>query len=41
MNIDEIINKTKLKVDEVNYQLMILELDGYIEQLPGKQYRRR
>ena len=40
MNIDEIINKTKLKVDEVNYQLMILELDGYIEQLPGKQYRR-
>lgn len=41
MTIDEIVNKTKLKVAEVNYQLMILELDGCIEQLSGKRYRRR
>lgn len=41
MYIDEIIIKSKLKIDEVNYQLIVLELNGYIEQLPGRKYRRR
>ncbi len=39
--IDEIIRKSSIKINEVNYQLMILELQGYIKSLPGKNYIRR
>ncbi len=40
MDINEIVKKSGLKIEEVNYQLMILELDNKIEELPGKIYRR-
>ena len=36
INIDEICKKTKLEISKVNYILTMLELEGYIEQLPGK-----
>jgi len=36
INIDEICKKTKMEVSSVNYKLTMLELEGYIEQLPGK-----
>lgn len=36
MNIDEICKKTKMEISRVNYLLTMLELEGYIEQLPGK-----
>lgn len=35
ISIDEICKKTKLKINEVNYKLTMLELEGYIEKLPG------
>lgn len=40
MDINEIVKKSGLKIEEVNYQLMILELNNKIEELPGKIYRR-
>lgn len=40
MDINEIVKKSGLKIEEVNYQLMILELNNKIEKLPGKIYRR-
>lgn len=36
INIDEICKKTKMGISKVNYILTMLELEGYIEQLPGK-----
>lgn len=39
--IDDIVRKSNLKIEEVNYQLIMLELEGIIEQLPGKRYRRK
>lgn len=36
INIDEICKKTKMVISSVNYILTMLELEGYIEQLPGK-----
>ena len=36
INIDEICKKTKMEISSVNYILTMLELEGYIEQLPGK-----
>lgn len=41
MEINEIVKKSKLKIEEVNYQLLLLELNNEIEQLPGKRYRRK
>lgn len=38
--IEEIIQKTKMKLNEINYQLMMLELEGYIVSLPGKNFKR-
>lgn len=35
ISIDEICKKTKLEISEVNYKLTMLELEGYIEKLPG------
>lgn len=40
INIDEICKKTKLNISKVNYILTMLELEGYIEQLPGKFFVR-
>ena len=40
INIDEICKKTKMEVSKVNYILTMLELEGYIEQLPGKFFVR-
>lgn len=41
IDINEILKKTQMPLEQVNYQLMMLELDGYIISLPGKNYRRK
>ena len=41
IDINEILKKTQMSLEQVNYQLMMLELDGYIISLPGKNYRRK
>ena len=38
INIDEICKKAKMEISSVNYILTMLELEGYIEQLPGKYF---
>lgn len=38
INIDELCKKTKLEISKVNYLLTMMELEGYIEQLPGKNF---
>lgn len=40
INIDELCKKTKMEISQVNYILTMLELEGYIEQLPGKNFVR-
>ncbi|MBU0485729.1 MAG: DNA-processing protein DprA [Proteobacteria bacterium] len=40
-SIDEIIQETGLTVQKVNESLLLLELKGCIEVLPGKQYKRK
>ena len=39
--IDDILSKSKMNFEEANYQLMMLELEGYIISIPGKNYKRR
>ena len=39
ININEIIRKSKISVQEVNYKLMLLQLENLIEELPGQVYR--
>lgn len=41
IHINEILRNSNIEFDEVNYQLMMLELQGYIQSLPGKNYKRR
>lgn len=41
INIEEIIKKACLTSGQVNYILTMLELDGYIESLPGKFFVRK
>lgn len=38
INVDELCKKTKLEISNVNFILTMLELEGYIEQLPGKYF---
>lgn len=38
INIDELCKKTKMDISSVNYILTMLELEGFIEQLPGKNF---
>lgn len=40
INVDVICKKTKLEISKVNYLLTMMELEGYIEQLPGKNFVR-
>lgn len=40
INVDELCKKTKLEISNVNFILTMLELEGYIEQLPGKYFIR-
>lgn len=40
MDINEIVKISGLKIEDINYQLMMLELNNEIEELPGKIYRR-
>lgn len=40
INIDELCKKTKMEISKINYILTMLELEGYIKQLPGKNYVR-
>lgn len=41
MYINEICKKSNLEISEVNYKLMMLEIEGHIEQIPGKRFKRR
>lgn len=41
IHINEICKKSNLSISEVNYKLMMLEIDGNILQLPGKQFIRK
>jgi predicted Rossmann fold nucleotide-binding protein DprA/Smf involved in DNA uptake len=38
-NIDEVINACGLPVEKVNELLLMLEIKGYCEVLPGRQYQ--
>ena len=38
INIDELCKKTKLEISKVNYLLTMMEVEGYIEQIPGKNF---
>lgn len=40
INVDELCKKTKIEISKVNYILTMLELEGYIQQLPGKFFVR-
>lgn len=40
INVDVICKKTRLEISRVNYLLTMMELEGYIEQLPGKNFIR-
>lgn len=41
LNADEVSKKTKMKIIEVNTILTMLELEGYIESMPGNFFRRK
>ena len=41
IHINEISKKSKLSIDEVNYKLMLLELEDKIVSLPGNNYKRK
>lgn len=41
IHINDIVKLSYLTIDEVNYQLLMLELQGLIISLPGKNFRRR
>ena len=41
MQIEEIRKRMKKDAKEINYLLTMMELEGYIKQLPGKFYTRR
>lgn len=41
INIDLIINETGIKASELNPILTILEIKGYINQMPGKYLRQQ
>lgn len=41
LNADEISKKTKMNISKVNTILTMLELEGYIESLPGNYYKKR
>lgn len=40
INVDELCKKTKLNIGSINYILTMLELEGFIKQLPGKYFVR-
>lgn len=40
INVDELCKKTKMEISKVNYILTMLELEGHIQQLPGKFFVR-
>lgn len=41
IHINEISKKSKLSIDEINYKLMLLELEDKIISLPGNNYKRK
>ncbi len=40
INIDTLIEKSKLAVNQINYELTMLIVEGYIQELPGRYYVR-
>ena len=40
INVDELCKKTKMEIRKINYIITMLELEGYIKQLPGKFFVR-
>lgn len=41
VHINEIVKKLKLDINEVNYKLIMLEIEGKIVSLPGNNYKRK
>lgn len=41
IHIDKICEKLEMKIEEINYKIMMLELDEKIVSLPGKMYKRK
>jgi len=41
LNVDEIRKKVKLNISELNTMLTMMELEGYIESLPGNYFKRK
>ena len=39
VNINQIVRKTKMTVQDISYKIMLLELENLIEELPGQVYR--
>lgn len=39
ININQIVRKTKMTVQDISYKIMLLELENLIEELPGQVYR--
>ena len=40
LHIDEIVKMAHMKISEANYKLMMLELEGKVEMLPGNYYKK-
>ena len=41
LNADEISKKTRINISELNAILTMLELEGYIESMPGNYYKKK
>lgn len=39
-SINEIVHRTEISISEVNYKIMLLQIEGKIKELPGKRYIR-
>ena len=38
-NINQIVRKTKMSIQDISYKIMLLQLENLIEELPGQVYR--
>ena len=39
VNINQIVRKTKMSIQDISYKIMLLQLENLIEELPGQVYR--
>ncbi len=40
VDIETLHHRSNMAIDEINYEVTMLTIEGYIQELPGKQYRR-